>query len=54
MADEAVLSVPGLGKMEYNLKHYMAYANKLREKVKLLNKSGMCCPLFALCFVSLG
>lgn len=40
MADEAVLSVPGLGKMTYNLKHYMAYANKVLEKVKLLNRAG--------------
>lgn len=40
MADEAVLSVPGLGKMDYTLKHYMAYASKLQDKVKELNASG--------------
>lgn len=40
MADEAVLSVPGLGKITYTLKHYMAYATKMLERVKQLNKSG--------------
>ena len=38
MADESVLSIPGLGKLEYNIKHYMAYAVKTREKVKELNE----------------
>ena len=40
MADEAMLSVPGLGKLDYTLKHYMAYASKLQDKVKQLNALG--------------
>lgn len=39
MADESVLSVPGLGKLEYNLKHYMCYVAKVQEKVDILNAS---------------
>ena len=40
MADESVLSVPGLGKLEYNLKHYMRYVEKIQEKVDILNAAG--------------
>lgn len=40
MADEAVLSVPGLGKLEYNLRHYMNYVSRIQEKVVTLNQSG--------------
>ncbi len=40
MADESVLSVPGLGKLEYNLKHYMSYVTKIQDTVAGLNESG--------------
>lgn len=40
MADEAVLSVPGLGKLEYNMKHYMSYTSRIQDKVDELNESG--------------
>ena len=40
MADESVLAVPELGKLEYNLKHYLAYAKKIEKKVHQLNKLG--------------
>lgn len=40
MADEAVLEVPGLGKLEYNLKHYMKYARRVEEKKRTLNALG--------------
>ena len=34
-----MLSVPGLGKLEYNLKHYMSYVAKIQDKVEQLNMS---------------
>lgn len=37
MADESVLAVPGLGKLEYTLKQYLAYAQKIQAKTKQLN-----------------
>ena len=40
MADEAVLGVPGLGKLEYTLGHYMSYADAISGKVEQLNKLG--------------
>ena len=40
MADESVLSVPGLGKLDYTLKHYMTYANEIQVKAKALNRLG--------------
>ena len=40
MADESVLSVPNLGKLDYTQKHYLAYAGKVQEKAKELNKLG--------------
>ena len=40
MADESVLSVPGLGKLDYTQKHYMAYAAKVQEKAKELSELG--------------
>ena len=40
MADESVLAVPELGKLEYNLKHYLAYAKKIEKKAHQLNKLG--------------
>lgn len=40
MADESVLAVPELGKLEYNLKHYLAYAKKVQTKACQLNKLG--------------
>lgn len=40
MADESVLAVPELGKLEYNLKHYLAYAKKVQTKARQLNKLG--------------
>jgi len=39
MADESMLSVPGLGKIEYNLKYFMSYAAKIQDKVEQLNTS---------------
>ena len=41
MADEAVLSVPDLGKLDYTQKHYMAYASKVQEKAKQLSTLGI-------------
>lgn len=40
MADEAVLGVPDLGKLEYTQKHYISYASKVQEKAKELNRLG--------------
>ena len=40
MADESVLSVPGLGKLDYNLRHYLLYAKKVEEKAKELSGTG--------------
>ena len=40
MADESVLSVPGLGKLDYTQKHYMTYAAKVQEKAKELSQIG--------------
>jgi len=40
MADESVLAVPELGKLEYNLKHYLAYTKKIEKKTHQLNKLG--------------
>lgn len=37
MADEAVLAVPDLGKLDYTLKHYLKYAQKMRDKATQLN-----------------
>lgn len=41
MADEAVLSVPDLGKLDYTQKHYMEYASKIQEKAKQLSILGI-------------
>ena len=41
MADESVLAVPGLGKLDYTQKHYLAYAEKIQEKSKELSKLGL-------------
>ena len=41
MADEAVLSVPDLGKLDYTQKYYMAYASKVQEKAKQLSTLGI-------------
>ena len=40
MADEAVLSVPDLGKLDYTQKHYLAYASKIQDKAKQLTTLG--------------
>ena len=40
MADESVQGVPGLGKLDYTLRHYMAYAAEVQRKTEQLNKSG--------------
>ncbi len=40
MADEAVMSVPELGKIDYTLKYFLGYARKVQEKVKQLNLLG--------------
>ena len=40
MADESVLSVPNLGKLDYTQKHYLAYAGKIQEKAEELSKLG--------------
>lgn len=37
MADEAVLAVPNLGKLDYTLKHYLKYAQKMKEKANQLS-----------------
>ena len=37
MADEAVLAVPNLGKLDYTLKHYLKYAQKMKEKAHQLS-----------------
>ena len=37
MADESVLAVPGLGRLEYTLKYYLTYAKKVQTKAKQLN-----------------
>ena len=41
MADESVLAVPGLGKLEYTLKQYLAYTKKVQAKAKQLNSKIM-------------
>jgi hypothetical protein len=41
MADEAVLSVPDLGKLDYTQKHYIAYASKIQDKAKELATLGI-------------
>ena len=43
MADEAILAIPGLGKIDYNLKYYMRYLEKIQQCVKKLNKKGILC-----------
>lgn len=40
MADESVLAVPGLGRLDYSLKHYLAYAKRVKGKAKQLNSIG--------------
>ena len=40
MADESVMAVPDM-KLEYNLKHYLAYAKKVQRKTKQLNDLGI-------------
>ena len=40
MADEAVLSIPDLGKLDYTQKHYLAYASKIQDKAKQLTTLG--------------
>ena len=40
MADESVLAVPDLGKLDYTQKHYTAYAVKIQTKAKELTKLG--------------
>ncbi|XP_064407107.1 uncharacterized protein LOC135351919 isoform X2 [Halichondria panicea] len=37
MADEAVMAVPGLGKLDYTLKHYLSYTEAVGDKAKELN-----------------
>ena len=37
MADEAVMAVPGLGKLDYTLKHYLSYTEAVGAKAKELN-----------------
>ncbi len=39
MADECVLAVPAL-RLDYTLQHYLAYAEKIQDKAKLLNDLG--------------
>lgn len=41
MSDESVLSVSGLGRLEYTCKYYMAYAERVQEKAKELTKIGI-------------
>ena len=40
MADESVMAVPGLGKLEYTLKHYTAYAKAIADKAEELCELG--------------
>ncbi len=39
MADESVQAVPGL-RLDYTLRHYLLYADQIREKVRELNAKG--------------
>ncbi len=41
MADEAVLAVPELGKLDYTLRHYLSYADALKDKTRQLNELGI-------------
>ena len=41
MADESVLAVPGTGKLDYTQKHYLAYAEQIKEKANELSKLGL-------------
>lgn len=40
MADESVDSVPGLGKIAYNLAYYLKFASKVIDKAAQLKKAG--------------
>ena len=40
MADESVDSVPGLGKIAYNLAYYLKFAGKVIDKAAQLKKAG--------------
>ncbi|XP_015276367.1 PREDICTED: uncharacterized protein LOC107118524 [Gekko japonicus] len=39
MTDEAMESIPGLGPIQYTLKHYMIYLSKIQSCVEKLNKT---------------
>ena len=40
MADEAMQAIPGLGKIDYTLKYYLQYLEKIRSCTKALAKKG--------------
>ena len=40
MADEPAQAVPGLEKLNYSLKQYMAYATALQQKARQLSRMG--------------
>ena len=40
MADEAMQAIPGFGKVDYTMKFYLAYLDKVRSCLKNLMKKG--------------
>jgi len=42
MADEAMQAIPGFGKVEYTMKFYLTYLDKIRSCLKNLVKKGKC------------
>lgn len=40
MADEAIQAIPGFGKIDYTLKFYLQYLDKIRSCLKNLLKKG--------------
>ena len=40
MADESAQAVPGLERLNYSLKQYMAYATELQQKARQLSRMG--------------
>ena len=40
MADEAIQAIPGLGKVDYTMKFYLKYLDKIRSCLKNLMRKG--------------
>jgi len=40
MADEAMQAIPGFGKVDYTMKFYLTYLDKIRSCLKNLVKKG--------------